>query len=215
MKSICKTIHNQTFTFDYRKVVFWEEASILILSDVHIGKITHFRKNGISLPSSPSVNNLNSLKSAIEDYHPKEVVFLGDLFHSDYNLEWEQWLLFFKFSNLSFKLIIGNHDSINFKIENLSILKYWNKHPFHFSHYPVKDLEIFNLCGHIHPSFVLRGKGRQKIKLPCFYISTNQLIFPSFGAFTGTHIIHLKKSADEIILISKNGLFPLEQPDSF
>ena len=71
MKSICKTIHNQTFTFDYRKVVFWEEASILILSDVHIGKITHFRKNGISLPSSPSVNNLNSLKSAIEDYHPK------------------------------------------------------------------------------------------------------------------------------------------------
>ena len=44
MKSIKKIIHNQTLTFDFRKVVFWKETSSLILSDVHVGKITHFRK---------------------------------------------------------------------------------------------------------------------------------------------------------------------------
>ena len=51
MKSIKKIIHDQTLTFDFRKVVFWKETSSLILSDVHVGKITHFRKNGIFLIS--------------------------------------------------------------------------------------------------------------------------------------------------------------------
>tara|TARA_B100000780_G_C20995019_1_gene397978 strand:+ start:182 stop:829 length:648 start_codon:yes stop_codon:yes gene_type:complete len=214
MKSVKKIIHNQTLTFDYRKVVFWKETSSLILSDVHIGKITHFRKNGISLPSFPALNNLNILKSAIEDYHPKQVVFLGDLFHSDYNLEWEEWLLFFKSSRLAFKLIIGNHDSINFKIKNLDILKNWNKSPFYFSHYPFIESKIFNLCGHVHPSFLLKGKGKQQIKLPCFYITRKNIIFPAFGEFTGTHNIHLENNGDEIILISKNGIFLLDQLNS-
>ena len=210
MKSIKRIIHDQTFIFDFRKVVFWEETSSLILSDVHVGKIAHFRKNGISLPSFPSLNNLSILKSAIVDYNPKQVVFLGDLFHSEYNLEWEEWLTFFKTSNITFKLIIGNHDSINFKIKNLNILKYWNVSPFYFSHYPLKESKIFNLCGHIHPSFLLKGKGKQQIKLPCFYITKENLIFPSFGEFTGTHNIKLENNSDEIILISKNDLFYLD-----
>ena len=104
MKSIDKIIHNQTLTFDFRKVVFWKETSSLILSDVHVGKITHFRKNGISIPSFPYSKNLNILKSAIKDYNPKQVVFLGDLFHSDYNLEWEEWLTFFRTSKISSRI---------------------------------------------------------------------------------------------------------------
>ncbi len=210
MNSIKKIIHNQTLTFDFRKVVFWKETSSLILSDVHVGKITHFRKNGISIPSFPYSNNLNILKSAIKDYNPKQVVFLGDLFHSDYNLEWEEWLAFFRTSKITFKLIIGNHDSLNFKIKNLNILKYWNISPFFFSHFPAKDSKIFNLCGHIHPSFLLKGKGKQKIKLPCFYISKTNIIFPSFGEFTGTHNLKLENNGDQFILISKNELFHLE-----
>ena len=102
-----------------------------------------------------------------------------------------------------FKLIIGNHDSVNFKIKNLDILKYWNISPFYFSHYPVEETKIFNLCGHIHPSFLLKGKGKQKIKLPCFYISKKNIIFPSFGEFTGTHNLKLENNGDEFILISK------------
>ena len=149
MKSIIKIIHNQTIVFDFRKVVFWKETSSLILSDVHVGKITHFRKNGIPIPSFPSLNNLN-------------------------------------------------------------ILKYWNISPFFFSHFPVKDSKIFNLCGHIHPSFLLKGKGKQKIKLPCFYISKTNIIFPSFGEFTGTHNLKLENNGDEFILVSKNELFHLD-----
>ena len=94
--------------------------------------------------------------------------------------------------------------------KNLNILKYWNISPFFFSHFPVKDSNIFNLCGNIHPSFLLKGKGKQKIKLPCVYISKTNIIFPSFGEFTGTHNLKLENNGDEFILVSKNELFHLD-----
>ena len=210
MKTITKKINGQTFIFDFRKLVYWKEKSSLILSDVHIGKITHFRKNGISLPSFPALNNLNTLKSAIQDYNPKEVIFLGDLFHSEYNSEWEEWLTFFKSLKLSFTLVIGNHDSIKFKLKGLKIFKYMLRENLYFSHYPIDNLENFNFCGHIHPSFIVKGIGKQKIKLPCFYLSKTHLIFPSFGEFTGTHNMKLQNIEDEIFLLSKERIFKLK-----
>ena len=66
---------------------------------------------------------------------PKEILFLGDLFHSSYNHEWEEWLDFFNNSKLIFTLILGNHDKINFKIENLNIFKKLNQRSILFLSY--------------------------------------------------------------------------------
>ena len=207
MNKVVKKINNQTLIFDYRKFVFWVEESIILLSDLHIGKVSHFNKNGIFVHKDVSFENLKILKSGIQDYSPKEILFLGDLFHSSYNHEWEEWLDFFNNSKLIFTLILGNHDKINFKIENLNIFKNLIKGPFYFSHIPSTQRPIFNICGHIHPAFKIRGKARQSIKLPCYYLTLNQLILPSFGQFTGSHIIDLKSTKDEILVVSKNQIF--------
>ena len=174
MKKIIKKIHNQTLIFDYRKLVFWVEESILILSDLHIGKVIHFNKNGISIPKDISFENLKILKSGIEDYQPKDVLFLGDLFHSSYNSEWDEWIDFFNNSKLRFTLILGNHDQIQFNIDNLNILNKLTKEPFYFTHIPTSKSSNFNISGHIHPAFKIRGKAKQTIKLPCYYLSHNQ-----------------------------------------
>ena len=76
-----------------------------------------------------------------------------------------------------------------------------------FSHIPCTESSTFNICGHIHPAFKIRGKARQSIKLPCYYLTLNQLILPSFGQFTGSHIIDLKSNKDEILVVSKNQIF--------
>ena len=49
MKQIKKKIKGQQFIFDYRKAIYWEDTSSLILSDVHVGKLNHFQKNGIAI----------------------------------------------------------------------------------------------------------------------------------------------------------------------
>ena len=210
MKTIEHNIENQRIIFDYRKFLFWEKESALILSDVHVGKITHFIKNGIPLPENSSFSNLKLLKSIISEYQPQKVFFLGDLFHSNYNSEWDEWLSFFKNTSLRFTLIKGNHDQLNHRIEQLNIYKEFFLPPFHFSHFPEFIDGKFNIHGHIHPAYKLTGKGKQVLKLPCFHICKNSLTLPSFGAFTGNHFVRLENTNDQIFILSKNQIFKIK-----
>lgn len=210
MKTIEHIIKNQKIIFDYRKFLFWEKESTLILSDVHVGKITHFIKNGIPLPENSSFSNLKLLKSIISEYQPQKVFFLGDLFHSNYNSEWDEWLSFFKKTRTKFTLIKGNHDQLNHRIEQLSILNELFLPPFHFSHFPEFIDGMFNIHGHIHPAYKLTGKGKQVLKLPCFHICKNRLTLPSFGAFTGNHFVRLENSNDQIFILSKKQIFKIK-----
>jgi metallophosphoesterase superfamily enzyme len=41
------------------------------------------------------------------------------------------------------------------------------------------------LAGHVHPAYRLFGKGRQRLRLPCFYVQAQVSLLPAFGAFTG------------------------------
>lgn len=211
MKQIKKKIKGQQFIFDYRKAIYWEDTSSLILSDVHVGKLNHFQKNGIAIPSDGSRNNLINIKSLVNEYDPDQVYILGDLFHSSYNKEWDDWLVYFSKSKIKFALILGNHDKNDSKKlwnSNITVVDQLTKGPFLFTHYPEQEIDQFNICGHVHPAVKLRGLGRQYMKLNCFYISDNQLILPAFGTFTGSHILKPNKT-DHVICLSTDGLFEL------
>lgn len=211
MKNISLNINGQTLIFDYRKFLFWKDKSTLIISDLHIGKITHFIKNGIPLPIDSSFNNLKTLIFGINDYQPEKIIFLGDLFHSNYNHEWDEWLNFLEHSKIDFTLVMGNHDKINFKIKNLKTINRLEMTPFSFTHFPDENSEFINMCGHIHPAFLIRGGAKQNLKLPCFYISEKQIIFPSFGEFTGYHFINFNSQKDRILVISPNKIFSVKK----
>ena len=44
-------INNNHLILHPSGAVYWEEKQTLLLADVHLGKVAHFRKNGISVPS--------------------------------------------------------------------------------------------------------------------------------------------------------------------
>jgi metallophosphoesterase superfamily enzyme len=82
--------------------------------------------------------------------------------------------------------------------------------PFLLTHHPATDHDAFNICGHVHPGIRLTGKGRQGIKLPCFFMRGRQLIVPAFGSFTGLHMMEVQIddclyviAEQEIIAISR------------
>ena len=211
MKQIKKIIKEQQFIFDHRKAIYWEDNSSLILSDVHVGKLNHFQKNGIPIPSYGSKENLINIKNLIHEYDPNHVYILGDLFHSSYNKEWDDWIIYFSKSNVMFTLILGNHDQYDSKKlwdSNITLVNELIIDPFLFTHYPEKEFDQFNICGHVHPAVKLRGLGRQYMKLNCFYITDNQLILPAFGTFTGSHMLKPNKT-DHIICMTSDGLFEL------
>ena len=104
---------DQTFLLHPFRAVYWAEASMLLLADPHFGKATHFRRSGIPVPQGVSDANWDRIISLLLDFSPKEVLFLGDLFHSDYNTEWESLQqLTQQFDTTSFSLVLGSHDRL-------------------------------------------------------------------------------------------------------
>lgn len=193
-------IQDETFILHPSGAVFWEDQNILIISDVHLGKVSHFRKHGIAIPQNAVAENFKRLTDVIENFCPEKVIFLGDLFHSAKNTEWnlfENWVTKCKSQLI---LVAGNHDIIDEKhyhqigISVVQILEIGN---FFFTHHPTEKDDLFNFSGHIHPGIILRGLGMQSLKLRCFFHKSNQMILPAFGEFTGKFI--LKPETDHII----------------
>lgn len=191
-------IANQSFLLLAQRAIFWEEKSCLIISDLHLGKSHHFRKSGVGVPKTGDYKNLSIVKGLLDVWQPKELLLLGDLFHSEANhhvLEVKEF--FDHYPNLTRHLVVGNHDIMDeswYQLLNLVIHREkLNWGPFSFTHEPLnaEDLkdETYNICGHIHPAVKLVGKGRQSITLPCFYFSEKQAILPAFGKFTGNYRI--------------------------
>ena len=190
------TILDQNFILHPSGAMFWEEEKILLISDVHLGKVSHFRKYGAAIPSKIIHKNFELLDSVMDYFKPSRLCFLGDLFHSYINNEWhyfEDWTA--KYSTWIW-LVTGNHDIIpplKYESLGLNIQDEIIVGRFLLTHHPIVKEELFNISGHIHPAIRLRGKGRQSVKLPCFFKSPYQLILPAFGQFTGTHVLEVAK----------------------
>lgn len=194
------------------KAVFWESKRMLMVADLHLGKINHFRKAGIPVPVKANDKNLEVLLNLIQSLRPQRLIFLGDLFHSHYNEEWEIVRTFIKtFPEVSFELVVGNHDilsEIQYERCNLTLHpETLNEFPFVLSHHPLENAQedMYNLAGHIHPGVQLSGKGKQAITLPCFYFSEWQGILPAFGSFTGLARVQPRKN-DQIYVLVENSV---------
>lgn len=184
---------------------YWRKKEMLLISDVHLGKISHFRKYGSAVPAEAISQNFKSLNNLIQVFQPKIICFLGDLFHSAINTEWrlfEEWV-----SNFNGKIILvaGNHDIISplrYQQLGVEICEEMQSEALLLTHHPEKREGLYNMCGHIHPGYRLSGIGKQFLKLPCFYKSEDQLIFPSFGTFTGNYMIS-PQVGEEVYAITK------------
>lgn len=199
------------------KAVWIDSMGVLLIADLHFGKASHFRKSGIPIPEKVHDQDYIQLNNLISIYSPKQVYFLGDLFHSSWNEEWETLLNFLRlFPTPSFHLIVGNHDILPSERYLDPRLKV---HPnpiilgsLLLSHEPIQPPEgLLTICGHIHPGILLQGRAKQRVRIPCFHYSRNVLILPSFGNFTGLSLIKGEKN-DFIWGITEDRLIPILYP---
>lgn len=190
------------------KAIWIAESSTLFIADLHFGKAAHFRKSGIPIPEPIHQHDLERLTLLIEKYSPVDFYILGDLFHSDWNEQWESLNAFLSdFIHVKFHLVKGNHDVLPPLAYRQSLFQI-HENPVEMgnlflTHEPTKHIPEgkLNICGHIHPGVRLYGKGRQSIRISCFHLSENQLILPAFGRFTGLSLVK-RKAQDHIYGIS-------------
>ncbi len=215
----------QTLLLFGEKAVFWKEQQILILSDLHLGKSHHFQRNGIPLPDGYQDLTLSRLEALITFTQASRVFFLGDLFHSKYNPEWEYFRIWveqlksFSTGQISeLRLVKGNHDILPesiYQSAGLKLCDHWTEGPFLFLH--DRDGAVSKkllmdrkpaLCfsGHKHPGVRIKTSARESIPLPCFHFTVSDLILPAFGDLTGLHLI-TPNNQDEVYAIAEGELF--------
>ncbi|HAA12870.1 MAG TPA: metallophosphoesterase [Cytophagales bacterium] len=203
----------QTLTLLPDRAIYWEEASALLLADLHLGKAGHFRKAGIPIPAQVHWEDLGRLSLLIEAWRPAQIILLGDLFHSDLNEEWaffERWLE--QYTSIRFILVKGNHDILPSSIYELSNLELklapFGMPPFSLTHEPTADDNGYNIAGHIHPAVRLRGAGRQYMTVPCFHFGQKGAVLPAFGQFTGTAAVR-PIPGDVVFAVTQDRVIPL------
>ena len=206
-------IKEQTFWLSATRTIFWEEQQALILSDLHFGKTGHFRKAGIAVPQSVYKEDLQRLVNLIQYFKPKQIIAVGDLFHSKINREldlFKRWRE--NFANLDFVLVKGNHDILKpewYQDAAISVMNELLVNNILFVHdnCEARD-DVFTFCGHIHPGIIINGLGKQSLRFPCFYFTKEQCILPAYSKFTGMATINPSPS-DSVYAIVQDSIIKL------
>ncbi|WP_236975377.1 ligase-associated DNA damage response endonuclease PdeM [Membranihabitans maritimus] len=187
----CKSVEIILFP---EKCVLLSQDNILIVADLHLGKAHHFNRNGIMVPTGTDETTLKRLESLLQILRPQKLVFLGDLFHSELNSSWQlfhHWLDKASQFTGQIMLVKGNHDILDesvFANLGIPVVIEMRIGRFLLTHEPAHN-DLFNIYGHLHPGIKIRGKGKQKLRLPCFGYGGSGLVLPAFGEFTGLHIL--------------------------
>jgi DNA ligase-associated metallophosphoesterase len=196
MQTVKHVWGGEEFLLHPSKALYWPRHAMLVIADLHVGKVNHFRKAGMAAPEAVNQNNFQRLTALLEQFPARHILFLGDLTHSNWNKGWDEFAaLLNTWPHYNFSLVAGNHDilpSSTYSTANLTVYRdEMIVPPFRLAHYPPdqNDTEYFTISGHRHPGIVMRGKGRQRLRLPCFYFQEETAVLPAFGSFTGLSII--------------------------
>jgi len=190
------------------KAVYWPAEEMLVIADIHFGKAASFRAQGIPVPRGTTTENLAGLDALIDRHGARHVMFLGDFLHARaaHASSTQQAMLAWRHTrpDLQLTLVRGNHDKhAGDPAAALGIELVDEPHtvgPFAFCHHPDLDTEGYVLAGHVHPAWVLATR-YDALRLPCFVVGKERMILPSFGAFTGGHVV-TREAGDAIYVTS-------------
>lgn len=204
-------IKGQLFELLTAKAIWWPSVSTLIVSDIHLGKSTHFNRNGLAIPGDPGRKDLEKLLQVSQLLNAQRILILGDLFHSEYNLEFELLKWFTEAASPAHtEVILGNHDILKDHFYEEAGLTHHRQpveysgmlfaHDFESAVDVAKGRYIFS--GHVHPGVLIEGKARQTLRLPCFYFNNIFCILPAFGSLTGLYTINHNEETDRIFAVT-------------
>lgn len=167
--------------------LWWPEARLLCVSDLHLGKSERIaRRGGTLLPPYETRDTLVRLQDELDTTGATSVICLGDSFDDlqaarDFSDDLQHWLHRLC-AGRDWTWIEGNHDPgpVDLPGSHRSELRHG---PLTFRHI-AEDGASGEVSGHYHPKarIGLRGNG---VSRPCFLLDDNRIIMPAFGTYTG------------------------------
>jgi DNA ligase-associated metallophosphoesterase len=180
------TIADVVLLADLSGALFWEEQSLLVVSDLHLEKGSSFAARGVLLPPYDTVATLSRLAAVIARYDPRMVIALGDSFH-DRNAHHrlsqpDREAIAALQMRRDWIWISGNHDPALPSDLGGVVASEVAIGPIAFRHEPTGAFG--EIAGHLHPKARVSTRGRSTERR-CFASDGERAVMPAFGAYTG------------------------------
>ena len=179
-------IADVVFLADLSGALFWQEQSLLVVSDLHLEKGSSFAARGVLLPPYDTVATLSRLAAVIARHDPLMVIALGDSFHDRDAHErlsaTDREALTVMQVRRDWVWISGNHDPHLPSDLGGTVASEVAIGPIVFRHEPTGAFG--EIAGHLHPKARVPTRGRT-MERRCFACDETRLVMPSFGAYTG------------------------------
>ena len=179
-------ISGVTLTADISGALFWDEQSLLVVSDLHLEKGSSFATRGVLLPPYDTVATLSRLAAVIARHDPRMVIALGDSFHDreahERLSDADRDALSALQARRDWIWISGNHDPALPRDLGGVVATEVSIGPIAFRHEPTGA--IGEIAGHLHPKARVPTRGRA-VERRCFASDGERAVMPAFGAYTG------------------------------
>jgi DNA ligase-associated metallophosphoesterase len=180
------------FVGDPAGALYWPEAGLLAVADLHLEKGSSFAARGVLLPPYDTAATLGRLARLIAHYAPRLVVALGDNFHDRDGparmADTDRATLRTLQRGREWIWIAGNHDPEPAAGVGGSFSDALACDPVVFRHAPrmnETDRECDGeIAGHLHPVARVLQRGRTTSRR-CFAGDGLRLVMPAFGSYTG------------------------------
>lgn len=185
-RSVCVSIVDVDFVADLSGALYWEDAGLLIVSDLHLEKGSSFAERGVLLPPFDTAATLARLNDVIARHDPRTVVALGDSFHdrkayTRLSREDSDAISALQ-SGRDWIWISGNHDPDLPRDIGGVVAEEIAIGPIVFRHEPTGA--IGEIAGHLHPKARVSTRGRS-LERRCFASDGERAVMPAFGSYAG------------------------------
>ena len=168
--------------------VWWEAASVLVFSDLHLEKASSYAERGQMLPPYDTGATLRRIDSLIQMLQPTTVIALGDSFHdrraavrmASGDVAYVRAMT----GRVDWVWIEGNHDPQPPAHLGGRTAHELRLGPLTFRHEPASGNAHGEIAGHLHPCARVLGRGRS-VRARCFASDGERMVMPAYGALAG------------------------------
>jgi DNA ligase-associated metallophosphoesterase len=175
-----------TLIADLSGALFWEEQSLLVVSDLHLEKGSSFAMRGVLLPPYDTVATLGRLAAVIARHDPKMVIALGDSFHDrdahNRLSRVDREVIAALQVRRDWIWISGNHDPALPTYLGGIVATEVCIGRIAFRHEPTGAAG--EIAGHLHPKARVATRARS-VERRCFASDGERAVMPAFGAYAG------------------------------
>jgi DNA ligase-associated metallophosphoesterase len=179
-------IADVTLVADLSGALFWEDQSLLVVSDLHLEKGSSFATRGVLLPHYDTVATLSRLAAVIARHDPRTVIALGDSFHDrkahDRLSATDRDAIAALQMRRDWIWISGNHDPALPPDLGGVVASEVAVGGIAFRHEPTGASG--EIAGRLHPKARVATRGRS-MERRCFACDGERAVMPAFGAYTG------------------------------